>query len=131
VAALSSQGARVVVLSHLGRPSGFDGALSLGPVAHALEESLGKPVEFAESSAGDIAELAVRKLKAGGVLVLENLRFHPGEQENQRGFAMRLALLGDIFVDDVSSSMPRKAASISAIREFLPAYAGPLHCINP
>lgn len=125
VKALTERGAKVVVLAHLGSPCGFDAALSLGPVAHALEEKLGRPVRFVETCVGDIAEAAVRRLSPGGVLMLENLRFHAGEDQNSRGFALRLSLLGDIYVNDACACAERRSASITGIREFLPAFAGP------
>lgn len=124
VAMLVERGAMVVVMAHLGRPKGVDHALTLRVVAHELEEALKRPVTFIEHSVGATAESAVRALQSGDVALLENLRFHAAEDDNDRVFAMRLSMLGDIHVNDVPST-ERKLASVHAIREFLPSYAGP------
>jgi phosphoglycerate kinase len=126
IAALTGQGARVVVLSHFGRPKGAaDPAMSLRPVADALSGALGgRPVAFAGDCIGAVARTAVAALAPGAVLVLENLRFHAGEEANDADFAAALAALGDIYVNDAFSTAHRAHASIDALARLLPAYAG-------
>jgi phosphoglycerate kinase len=123
---LLGKGAKVVVLSHFGRPKGaVVPEMSLRPVAAALSKSLGgKPVAFAEDCVGAPAEAAVKALPPGGVLLLENLRFHKGEEKNDPDFAAGLAALGDVYVDDAFSAAHRAHASIEAIARILPAAAG-------
>src|SRR6201996_4846375 len=95
---LADKGARVIVLSHFDRPKGkVVPSMSLKPVAGALAKALAKPVAFAEDSAGDVAKAAVDKLKNGDVLLLENTRFHAGEEKNDPAYAKAVAALGDIF----------------------------------
>src|SRR5579864_1999822 len=98
---LAERGARVVVLSHFGRPKGKpDPAFSLRPLAAPLAAAIGRPVAFAEDCVGPDAERIVAQLRDGEVALLENLRFHPEEEANDRGFAARLAALGDLYVND-------------------------------
>ena len=98
---LAEKGARVIVLSHFGRPKGKPVAsMSLKPVVTALSAALGRPVAFAEDCVGPKAESAVQALKDGDVLLLENTRFHAGEEKNDPDFARQVAALGDIFVND-------------------------------
>jgi phosphoglycerate kinase len=124
---LANRGARVVVISHFGRPkSGPDPQFSLRPVAHKLGQLVAQPVAFAEDSVGEPAERTVTALLPGQIAVLENLRFHKGEEENDTAFATRLAALGDLFVNDAFSAAHRAHASTDAIAGLLPAYAGPL-----
>jgi phosphoglycerate kinase len=124
---LVARGARVVVISHFGRPKGGpDRQLSLKPVAEKLGEVLGRPVVFAGDCVGEAAERTVAALQPGQVAVLENLRFHAGEEKNDPAFARRLAALGDLFVNDAFSAAHRAHASTEAIARLLPAYAGPL-----
>jgi phosphoglycerate kinase len=124
---LSKRGARVVVISHFGRPKGgLDPQFSLKPVADRLAGLLGKPVAFAGDCVGDAAAAVVSALRDGDVAVLENLRFHEGEEKNDPEFARRLAALGDLFVNDAFSAAHRAHASTDAIARLLPAYAGPL-----
>ena len=123
---LTARGARVVVMSHFERPKGPDPKYSLKPVAEKLAEVLGKPVAFAEDCVGPAAEVAIAALKPGDVVVLENLRFHKGEEQNDPEFARQLAGLGDIFVGEAFSSSHRAHASVEGITRFLPSYAGPL-----
>jgi len=124
---LSRRGAKVVVMSHFGRPKGERVAeMSLGPVAEAMGEMLAPiNVSFATDCIGADARAAVSALEAGGVCVLENLRFHAGEETNARDFAAALAELGDIYVNDAFSAAHRAHASTEAIAHLLPAYAGP------
>ena len=127
LADLMGRGARVVVISHFGRPKGGpDAQFSLQPVAEALGKLLPRPAVFAEDCVGEPAERTVAALLPGHVAVLENLRFHAGEEKNDAAFAGRLAALGDIYVNDAFSAAHRAHASTDAIARLLPAYAGPL-----
>lgn len=124
---LAGCGARVIVISHFGRPKGGpDPEHSLKPVAAALSNVLGAPVAFVPDCIGPAAEVAVATLKPGDVAVFENLRFHKGEEKNDIDFARALARSGDIFVGEAFSSSHRAHASTDAITRFLPSYAGPL-----
>jgi len=124
---LAKRGARVVVISHFGRPKGGpDPQFSLKPVADKLGELLGRPIVFASDCVGEPAERTVAALSPGRVAVLENLRFHKGEEKNDPAFAKRLAALGDLFVGDAFSTAHRAHASTDAITQLLPSYAGPL-----
>jgi len=124
--ALSDRGAKVIVISHFGRPKGVDPELSLRPVAQTLQDLLGRPVKFGEDSIGAAAEAAVQSLSNGDIAVLENLRFHKGEEKNDPEFASALAKLGDVFVGDAFSCSHRAHASTEGITHHLPSYAGPL-----
>ena len=124
--ALTIRGAKVIVLSHFGRPKGVDQALSLAPIATELGRLMGQPVAFAADCIGEAAVKVVYALPPGGIAVLENLRFHLGEEKNDPGFAKQLASLGDIFVGDAFSTAHRAHASTEGITHFLPSYAGPL-----
>lgn len=122
---LADRGARVVVLSHFGRPKGAVVAeLSLRPVAAALGDCLGSPVAFAADCIGDTASEAVDKLANGEIAVLENLRFHAGEEDNDPEFAAALAVLGDVYVNDAFSAAHRAHASTEALAHLLPSVAG-------
>ncbi len=124
---LMAKGARVIVLSHFGRPKGKVVAeLSLKPVAAALGRALGTDVAFADDCVGAAAESAVRALQPGGVLLLENLRFHAEEEKNDAGFAQKLASLGDVYVNDAFSAAHRAHASTEALARLLPHAAGRL-----
>jgi phosphoglycerate kinase len=124
---LAKRGARLVVISHFGRPkAGPDPRFSLKPVADKLGELLSQPVAFAEDCVGGPAERTVAALPPGRIAVLENLRFRKGEEKNDADFAKRLAQLGDLYVNDAFSASHRAHASIDAIARLLPAYAGPL-----
>jgi len=124
---LVERGAKVVVLSHFGRPKGKPvPEMSLKPVAQALSEALGRPVEFAEDCIGSRAESVVAGLESGGGALLENLRFHAGEEKNDEDFARSLAALGDLYVNDAFSAAHRAHASTEAIARLLPAAAGRL-----
>jgi phosphoglycerate kinase len=123
---LAGRGARVIVISHFGRPKGEpDAHFSLRPVADKLGELLARGVVFAADCVGEPAERAVAAVRPGGVAVLENLRFHAGEEQNDAGFARRLAALGDLYVNDAFSASHRAHASTHALARLLPAYAGP------
>ncbi|HEX7956660.1 MAG TPA: phosphoglycerate kinase [Pyrinomonadaceae bacterium] len=114
------QGARVILASHLGRPKGERvEKYSLRPVAEHLAEVLGRPVAFAEDCVGAPAEEAVAKLNDGDVLLLENLRFHKEEEENEEGFARQLAGLCDLYVNDAFGTAHRAHASTAGITKFV------------
>lgn len=119
-------GAAVVLASHLGRPQGRpDPRYSLRPVADRLAALLGRPVRLAPDCVGDEALALARELKPGDVLLLENLRFHPGEEANDDGFARALAELADCYVNDAFAAAHRAHASVVAItRHLQPAAAG-------
>lgn len=126
---LVEQGAKVVVISHLGRPEGApDAKYSLEPVADRLSELLGQPVLFAADTVGVQAEGALKVQDRGGVVVLENLRFNPEETSKdesiRRAFASKLAAFGDIFVSDGFGVVHRKQASVFELAQLLPSYAG-------
>jgi len=126
-AALRAAGAKVAVLSHFGRPKGrVVPAMSLRPVRAVLAEILDCPVAFAEDCVGAAAADGIANLPAGGVALLENLRFHAGEEANDPDFAARLAALGDLYVNDAFSASHRAHASIVALARLLPAVAGRL-----
>ncbi len=127
VEALLAKGAAVVVMSHFGRPKGRDPKLSLRPVLTPLRRALGgRTIAFAEDCIGPAAESVVGGLRPGEVALLENLRFHPGEEQNEPAFARALAALGEVYVDDAFSAAHRAHASIAALAELLPAAAGRL-----
>ena len=124
---LSSRGARVIVMSHLGRPEGkVVDSLRMAPVAKALSAVLGHEVKTASDRIGDAAMQAVATLRNGDVLLLENLRFHAGEEANDPEFAKSLASLGDLYVNDAFGTAHRAHASTVGITEYLPSYMGPL-----
>ncbi|HXP31116.1 MAG TPA: phosphoglycerate kinase [Stellaceae bacterium] len=123
---LADKGARIVVMSHFGRPKGVDPALSLRIVAAPLARALGRKVAFAEDCIGPEAKSVVDALAPGEVALLENLRFHKEEEANDAGFARELASLGDIYVNDAFSAAHRAHASTEAIAHLLPAAAGRL-----
>jgi phosphoglycerate kinase len=114
--ALEAGAACVILASHLGRPKGKPNPdMSLRPVAARVSELLGRPVAFADDCVGPSAEAAVRDAPAGGVVLLENLRFHSEEEKNDPGFARRLALLADVYVNDAFGAAHRAHASVEAI----------------
>jgi phosphoglycerate kinase len=122
---LRQGGAKVVLLAHFDRPKGkVVPAMSLGPIAPALAKVLGEPVAFAEDCIGPKARSAIAALNPGDVLLLENVRFHAGEEANDRAFANALAANGDLYVNDAFSAAHRAHASTEGIARLLPAYAG-------
>lgn len=124
---LAAAGARVVVCSHFGRPNGKPvPSMSLAPVAHALGTLLGQPVQFVGATVGPVAAAAVDALPPGGVLVLENTRFYPGEESNDPEFAEQMAALADLYVNDAFSAAHRAHASTEGVARHRPAYAGRL-----
>jgi phosphoglycerate kinase len=128
IAALIDNGAKVIVMSHFGRPHGRpDPAYSLQPLIEPLKKAIGgRQVLFAADCVGKEAERVIMGLRPGQVALLENLRFHNGEEENSPDFARALAELGDVYVDDAFSAAHRAHASIDALARLLPAAAGKL-----
>ena len=125
IEALIAKGAKVIVMSHFGRPKGPDPSQSLRAVVEPLSRAIGgRPVQFAPDCIGPEAERVVAALNPGEVALLENLRFHKGEETNDPGFAKALAALGDAYVDDAFSAAHRAHASIEALAHLLPAAAG-------
>lgn len=122
---LASKGAKVVLLAHFGRPKdGPEAKYSLKQIVPAVAERLGMPVAFAEDCIGDVAAKAVAALKNGEVLLLENTRFHKGEEKNDPAFVTELAKLGDVWVNDAFATAHRAHATTEGLAHHLPAYAG-------
>lgn len=123
---LIAQGARVILMSHLGRPSGegFEEAFTLRPAALRLSELLGKPVAFAADTVGSDAQAKAAALADGEVLVLENLRFDKREKKNDPAFCEELAALGEAYVNDAFGTAHRAHASTAGVAACLPAFAG-------
>jgi phosphoglycerate kinase len=122
---LVDQGARVILCSHLGRPKGKpNDAFRLNPVSNRLAELLGKPVKTVSDVVGPEAKDAAARLSDGEILLLENVRFEPGEEKNDPNLARELASLADIYVNDAFGAAHRAHASTAGIAGFLPAYAG-------
>ncbi len=126
ITCLTEAGARVVLISHFGRPKGKRVPdMSLAPLVSPLSEALqGSPVVFAGDCVGAVAAEAIAALGDGDVALLENLRFHPGEEANDKAFALALSELGDLFVNDAFSAAHRAHASVVGLAELLPAAAG-------
>lgn len=117
--------AKIIVLSHFGRPKGtIDPAYSLEPVAKHLQQFVDCPVTFARDCVGEAAEMAIKAAPHGSIVVLENLRFHKEEEQNDSNFAKKLASLGQLYINDAFSCTHRAHASVAAICEHLPSYAG-------
>ena len=123
---LVGDGARVILMSHLGRPTGtgFEEAFSLRPAALRLSELLGKPVVFAADTVGEDARAKAAALRDGDVLLLENLRFDKREKKNDPAFCEQLAALADVYVNDAFGTAHRAHASTAGVAALLPAYAG-------
>ena len=122
---LIEKGAKVILCSHLGRPKGqVDPKQSLRPVAGARGKLLGVAVEFSETSVGPEAEAKAKALRDGGVLLLENVRFHPGEEKNDPELSRQFAALAEIFVNDAFGSAHRAHSSTAGVAAFLPAVSG-------
>ena len=122
---LARKGGKVVLLAHFGRPKGKpDPKESLGSVAPVLEETLRKSVRFAPDCIGEAAASAVASMREGDIFLLENTRFHPGEEKNDPGFAKSLAANGDVFVNDAFSAAHRAHASTEGVAHLLPSFAG-------
>ena len=125
---LIAEHAKVVILSHFGRPEGkVDLSMSLAPLVNILSEVLwDRPVGFSPDCIGKTARLAIENMKPGDVILMENLRFHPEEEDNGEEFAKELADLGDVFVNDAFSCSHRAHASIVVLNNYLPSVAGKL-----
>jgi phosphoglycerate kinase len=125
---LLDRGARLVILTHLGRPKPgeLDPSFSVDKLRPALAEALGVPVRFSDTCATDAAQIHSRALADGEAMLCENLRYNPGETANDPAFAQDLARLGDIYVNDAFSCAHRAHASTEGVTRFLPSYAGPL-----
>lgn len=122
---LIDQGAKVILVSHLGRPDGqISDKLRLDPMAARLSQLLGRPVKKANDCVGPEVEEAVRNMQPGDVLLLENVRFHAEEEKNDPQFAKSLASLADIFVNDAFGTAHRAHASTAGVADYLPAVAG-------
>ncbi|MFW6229838.1 MAG: phosphoglycerate kinase [Halanaerobium sp.] len=122
---LMNENAKVILMSHLGRPGGkVDEQYRMDPVADKLADLLGKEVYKTDESIGREVEEAIEKMDDGDVLLLENTRFHPGEKENDPEYAKALASLADVFVNDAFGAAHRAHASTTGIAEYLPAVAG-------
>ncbi|MCL5072968.1 MAG: phosphoglycerate kinase [Actinobacteria bacterium] len=123
---LLERNAKVILMSHLGRPKGIvEEKYRLTPTARELEKLIGRPVKkFDETFSSEIKEYADSKMQPGEIIMLENLRFNPGEKNNDREFAKNLASLAEVYVDDAFGAAHRAHASISGITQFLPAVAG-------
>ncbi|MDQ5972254.1 MAG: phosphoglycerate kinase [Patescibacteria group bacterium] len=122
---LLKQGCKVVIISHMGRPKDkYDKHLSLKPVAKHLQKLLGQPVTFVDECIGPVAEKAVQQMKPKEVLMLENLRFHPEEEANDKHFSEALARLGDVFVQDGFGVVHRAHASTEGVTHYLPSVSG-------
>src|SRR5690606_13501237 len=116
IRAIIDRGGKAILMSHLSRPKGApDPRYSLAPVAEHLQVVLGRPVRFVSSTVGDIVEKAVKELPNGGVLMLENTRFNPGETKNDEAFAAQLAKLADVYVNDAFGSSHRAHASTEGV----------------
>src|SRR6478609_9362489 len=123
--ALISKGARLILASHLGRPKGKpDPKQSLRAVAGKLSQLLGKPVEFAGDCVGEEAKKKAMALKNGDVLLLENVRFHAGEEKNDPALSKQMAELAEVFVNDAFGSAHRAHSSTAGVADFLPAVSG-------
>lgn len=121
---LLSKGAKLILASHLGRPHGFDPSLSLNPVAKRVARLLGKKVHLIDKFWEKTAIDKIHKVPGKDLILLENIRFYPGEKENNREFARHLASMADYFVNDAFGTSHRVHASIVGIAEFLPSFAG-------
>jgi|YelNatPaOPRAMG01_1025707.scaffolds.fasta_scaffold00025_40 phosphoglycerate kinase len=120
---LEKQG-KVILMSHLGRPKGIQDDLRLDPIAKRLSELLGRPVKKLNDCIGEEVEKEVNNMKPGEVILLENVRFHKEEEENNPEFAKKLASLGDIYVNDAFGTVHRAHASTAGVAQYLPAVAG-------
>ncbi len=122
---LSGKGAKVILMAHFGRPAGQPvPGLSLEPISGVVEETIDHRLHFAADCIGDTATKAISEMADGDILLLENVRFHAGEEQNEAGFAAQLAANGDIYVNDAFSAAHRAHASTEGIAHLLPAYAG-------
>ncbi len=121
---LADKGAKVILMSHFGRPKGRDASQSLKPVAAEVAHTIKRPIKFVGDCIGEEAERAVAAMRPGEILCLENTRFHAGEEKNDPAFVASLAKLGDLFVNDAFSVSHRAHASTEGLSHVLPAFAG-------
>jgi phosphoglycerate kinase len=122
---LVERSARVILITHLGRPDGqVDEAYRTTPLAERLSELMGRPVRHLDDCVGPAVEAAVRAMRDGEIVMLENVRFYPGETKNDAAFAKQLAALGDLYVNDAFGTAHRAHASTAGVAEYLPAVAG-------
>lgn len=121
---LLSNKCKIIIGTHLGSPKGKSSAFSTKPIALRLGRMLGKKIKFVNDCIGAKVEKEIEKMKDGEILFLENLRFYKEEKKNKKSFAKKLARLADIYVNDAFGVSHRKHASVSAIRKYLPHYAG-------
>ncbi len=124
IKALIAKGAKVILVSHLGRPSGVDENLRMDPIAVRLEKLLGRKVTKTNDCIGEDVEQTVSKMSPGDVVLLENVRFYAEEEENDELFAKKLAALADIYVNDAFGTAHRAHTSTEGVARILPAYAG-------
>ena len=123
---LTSQKAKVIIISHLGRPEGkFNSKMSLEPIASALKEILNHNIRFVSNCTGKVAQNAAQGMEPGDIILLENLRFFEGEEKNDPKFSKKLASLGDVYINDAFSCSHRAHASTIGIPNYLEAVAGP------
>jgi len=121
---LIGKGAKIILMSHLGRPKGVEDKYRLDPVAQSLADLLGREVDKVDTTVGDEVKQAVSKMEPGDILLLENLRFNDGEKKNDPEFAKELASLADIYVNDAFGASHRAHASIVGVTKYLPSVAG-------
>ena len=122
---LVERSARVILMTHLGRPDGqVDDAYRTTPLANRLAELMGRPVKHVDDCVGPAVEAAVKAMRDGDIVMLENVRFHPGETKNDPAFSRQLAALGDLYVNDAFGTAHRAHASTAGIAQYLPALAG-------
>src|SRR3989338_11043745 len=119
-----SKNAKLVIMSHLGRPKGKDASCSMKPVAARLTELLKRKVDLLADCIGDQVKSRVSGMKEGEVVLLENLRFHAEEEKNDPAFAKQLAELGEVYVDDAFGAAHRAHASVEGVTHYLPAVSG-------
>ena len=121
---LADKGAKVILMSHFGRPKGRDASQSLKPVAAEVAHTIKRPIKFVPDCIGEEAERAVAAMHSGEIICLENTRFYPGEEKNDPEFIKALAKLGDLYVNDAFSVSHRAHASTEGLSHVLPAFAG-------
>ncbi|MBI5366076.1 MAG: phosphoglycerate kinase [Planctomycetes bacterium] len=115
---------KIILMTHLGRPKGVDEKLRLDPIAQRLEQLIERPVKKLNDCVGPEVDKAVNKMKEGEILLLENLRFNPGEEANEDAFARKLAILGEVYVNDAFGASHRAHASVVGLGKYLKAAAG-------
>ena len=121
---LKNKGAKIIIITHLGQPKGKDLKYSVRPLARKLWELIGGRVKFVNDTVGKVVEKEISQMEEGDIIVLENLRFYKGEEENSEEFSQQLARLGDIFVQDGFGVCHRSHSSIVGVTKFLPSYPG-------